>query len=789
MSRVFTMKFIVVLLATIAFSATSRAEDAAPATPEPSSAVKDALSDLPALDETPSAATPSAPSEAPAATPETKSETKSETQPEAQQAAPVDSQQAAPAEPQPAAKAEVKTEAAPPAGAQKAELKPEESAANAVPKDQIVVDPNDDKFSDDPGNQTAAIKDSKALDESGLSNPGGKNEFKRPLLFAPEDNGLKLEYPQIKWELDQGTRINLGGLRIQQNQIGLFIDQSNRRETRGAFRRSSGGADLVNNISFAWPELMTPTGVLTLESSDKKIRWRQEVTAEKREDWSRILRKREGNELSLHAKSQWGLLDFGGGLFKVLKAGGDFRMCLTKKSSKKEIMRVCSGYVHVTASGDKLKATPVLAKADANVFVSNKPLGQRGLLNFPPGKPVRMRVTFENGSKVEMASLPVKLSLLDVVESSDGREIILTGRNAQPLGKKKIISKPETHFWSATGIQQDVIWQIAIPKEAPTVRVLGAFNLPFTFVFNYDKIPKESDRVYIREKASTGAYSDTPLLYGYSPNNDQISSKQRRAINTGPNRFEWTFSSPKKGYRNRARLLVKGRSDDARTWVAHHILFRGFSYEASSRLTGVLSATGQNVLLGEIAGNAWFESLGFTQNDIISRQRWGLAARYFRALTSIETSKTKKITDFTVANVDAKYNLVRGVWNRDELFGLIGSLQNASINNTGGLMSGFGGYWARTMPKIFADIFNLIPYLDYAKYVDVELIFYPVSLTQGLSTGTTSALNFHGKVFWTRRIYGEMGFGIRRYDFRDTNKNTAVAIATAYGNVGLGVVF
>ncbi|MES2855562.1 MAG: hypothetical protein V4692_06855, partial [Bdellovibrionota bacterium] len=305
--------------------------------------------------------------------------------------------------------------------------------------------------------------------------------------------------------------------------------------------------------------------------------------------------------------------------------------------------------------------------------------------------------------------------------------------------------------------------------------------------FSYDRLPKESDRVFIKERASTGAFSATPLIYGFTGRADKILSKEKSAKKTSAKFFEWTFAAPEKGEDNKARVTLI-HSKDKEKWVAHHTVYRGYPFEASARLSGVASATGSLVIIGEAAASAWFEHLGFTQNDTFARQRWGVTSRYFKALQPFK-SNNRTIDTFTALNFDLKYNLLRGVWNRDELFGLIASVQSLSLDTTSANLAGFGFYWARTMPRIFNQAIELLPYFDYSKYVDLELVYYPLSLTNTIQAGGSFNLNFHGKVFWTKRVYGEAGFGLKKFEYADKTNNNVVSFASTYGTVGLGVIF
>lgn len=636
----------------------------------------------------------------------------------------------------------------------------------------------------------APVANSRALEESSLSNQRGHDEFKRPLLFAPEDNGLQPENPQIKWDMDaSGDKINLGGLKLSASLFNLKIDQTKRSEAPRDISASREGSASVVNLSFSWPTLLAKSGLVSIESLDGTVAWSIVITEQARANWRKKLARHKNTLLHAHLGAQWGLTDLPAVALKPFRGGAPFRMCLAQTNSELEKLRACTRPYSFQQVAKGRQIVALSERVTPTVFLGSKAIGAHGLVNLPLGKLVELKIAFADGSTIDLASQPAALSLLDVVESKDGREIILTGRLNQPLGKKKIVSRPESHFWAATGVEQDTIWQIALPNETPTLRVLGAFNLPFTFLFRYEKLPTEADRVFVREATATGTYSSEPLLFGYSEKVGSISSSEESAKKTDDHHFEWTFAAPEIGQRNRARISLIGPPDRPGTWVAHHRLYRGFPIEASARLAGVLGSSGSLIVLGEIAGSVWLESLGFTQNDLISRQRWGLTSRYFRSLTAIQSAQGVSVSDFTVINADLKYNIMRGIWNRDQLFGIMGSLQSVTLAGLQSSMSGGGVYWARTMPKIFAELFDKFPLLDYSKYVDVEFVYYPFLLSNQIQTGNSYSLNFHGKVFWTPRLYGEAGFGIRKYYLADVSANRFITFATAYGNVGIGLIF
>lgn len=675
------------------------------------------------------------------------------------------------------------TTTAPEAQATPAPVDPAAEAAAAVSPDaapETQIEP-----------AVAAVPNSKGLDESSLSNDKGHDDYKRPLLFAPEDNGLQPDNPQIKWEMDAaGTKINMGGLKLNSSQIHVKLDQIKRTTAPDDLRGSEKGPSSVIDLSFWWPTLLTKEGAVTIENATtKQVTWSQNVTEDMRAEWRKKLVRYKTSFLKVHDTSTWGTTDLPSKALQPFRQGTPFRICISKQNSEIERLKVCSApYAFQKIGNGRTQVAPVKRAYEATVMLKDTPIGKSGLVNAPLGKELAVKISFAEGQTIEIASQPRPLELLDVVESKDGREIVLTGRNSQPLGKKKIVERPAMHFWAPSGIVQDTVWQVALPKDAPTIRILGAFNLPFTFLFRFEKLPTENDRLFIKEASSTGTYSSEPMLFGYSMKKGKLDTSEISVEKLDDHHFEWKFGAPNQGERNKARLTLIDTSMANSKWVAHHELYRGYPFEASARLTGVLGSGGQLIVLGEVAGSLWLETLGF-QNELISRNRWGLTGRYFRALTAIESTAGRSVSDFSAMNGDLKYNLVRGIWNRDQLFGLMGSLQRVQIAGLSTNMAGVGAYWARTMPKVFADLFDKFPLLDYSKYVDVEFVYYPVAASGSITSSTSFNLNFHGKVFWTPRLYGEAGFGIHQYGFQDTASNTKIGFAVAYGNVGMGIVF
>lgn len=638
--------------------------------------------------------------------------------------------------------------------------------------------------------------------------PGrGHDDFLEPLRFDPEDNGLSIENPQIKWLMNSDySKIDLGGLLLDESMIGFSLDQIPRNQATARFDDPNGphkNERYLISFSLRWPEVLARTGTVIIEDLNERIVWSSKVEEVDRGKWSEALSFATDVMKANHSKNNWGTFDVLREKFAFIFSGKPFRMCFTKEVSEIEKMKSCSSPYFAQTKGElfRLQSAKQVSTApllEPGYYFGGKKLNNTGLLNFaftqPSAQSMALKIIFRNGSYLSLSSQPGDPKLLDAVQSPDGAEVILTGIGTKPLGNRvRVIKKPITHFWAPTGIDQEQIWQVGIPNESPTVRILGAFNIPFTLLFNYDRLPKEADRVYVQETRSSGTYSSNPTIYGYVPSAGELSSQEESITKLDQYHFAWRFAAPYPDFANRSKITIQS-ANNPKPWVAHHRMYRTYPNEVSIRLTGILEQDFTFFLMGELSAAAWFETIGSWQNRTFSKQRWGMAARYFKSLSPIQTSGSVPASEFSVLNADLKYNFLPGIWHRDELVGLNLSLQQVAIAGTTVNLAGLGTYWARTMPKIFDQIFNIIPVFDFPKYVDMEFIYYPISLTSSATAGSTYCLNFHGRVFWTRRIYGEAGFGFRHYQFSvprpaDPSKNSTLDLSTSYGTFGLGVVF
>jgi hypothetical protein len=151
-------------------------------------------------------------------------------------------------------------------------------------------------------------------------------------------------------------------------------------------------------------------------------------------------------------------------------------------------------------------------------------------------------------------------------------------------------------------------------------------------------------------------------------------------------------------------------------------------------------------------------------------------------------SDTQK-ENLTSLTADIKYRFTPGVWTRDASMGMMLGYQDLVFGNFKATMAGAGWFWARSMPRVFDNIFNWVPFMRYPKWVDMEVIYYFSSLKSNITLNSPFSVNFHGQILWSKSIFGEAGFGMKRYAFIDKTLNQKAELNTFYGTLGLGIKF
>ncbi|MGE0764074.1 MAG: hypothetical protein AB7N80_12410 [Bdellovibrionales bacterium] len=644
-----------------------------------------------------------------------------------------------------------------------------------------------------------------------------------PLFFDPEKNGVIYAHQEIEYDLTNPLILRVGPLAV--TAAGVVMRMS--RET-GEFFEFDFGLDLKKRyanmymVSFQWPVELVPDGVIELFSDSGQVLWRRganeqqvtewrkfisvnkpppEAAPEKGEERGEVNKSRGGDKLRVgarrlqitgHDQSSFGL--FGREIFEipVWKITEPFRFCITKDAPEGRIA-LCSKRYRFKRKGGRYWVVAESKIVLPKVMVNDKPVTLKGAAVFiDDKKPIKFAALMGNGTYFEFVSFPKRITIVDMVLNDENDQIEVIGYGPPPLGQVARIERKAPDYWDFLNFKATIgdfrqFWKASYPAQGGNLYLRGYGGAPFKQPFVYERLPKRSIRPRIHIKSPKSTYAHTTTLRGETTAPVKVSSKEQGAKNVTPTEFKWEFLARRRGEMNTARLEVK---DGEHTFQAFHEIYKGFPREISTRMTGVLTNNLEIVLLGELAFQWWFERLLWWENQKFSHQRWGVNAKYFQSLAAVGGSETgQSLIRLQVGTFDLKYRLTPGIWGRDPTLGLSLNTQYVRIEDYVAQMGGVGAFWARSMPSFVDRIFNIVPFMRYPKWVDVEGILYVVPMSPRNQLGVNTSVNFHGKVMWSQRFFGEAGFGLKLFQFNDLEQRKSVGLAVAYGTIGLGYNF
>ncbi|MBX7232188.1 MAG: hypothetical protein K1X29_08905 [Bdellovibrionales bacterium] len=629
-----------------------------------------------------------------------------------------------------------------------------------------------------------------------------------PLFFDPEKNGINYAHQEIEYDLTDPLILRIGPLSVTAAGISLRMSREN-----GEFFDFEFALDLKKKfanmymLSFQWPLDLIPEGNIEFLNDHGTVLWRHNVTENKISQWhafvnskqktAMVSNPRKNNHhkhrlnITGHNLSSFGF--FGKDIFYIpfWKIKEPFRFCISKESIEGRIA-LCSKRYHFIRKGGRFWALTENKIVQPKVTVNDRTVTRKGSALFvDENKSIKFSAMMGNGSYFEFVSRPKKINIVDMVLNEKSNEIEIIGYDLPPLGPispiERIASDPLDFLNFAPTIGDfRQFWKAIIPVGG-NLFLRGNGGAPFKQPFVYAKLPRKTIRPRILLKSPKATYSRTVRLKGEITEAVTISSSQQVAHNISPRTFTWDFLAQKPGAMNSARLEV---FDGKQKLYAFHEIYRGFPRDLSLRTTGVLTNNLEVVVLGEISGQWWFEKILGWNNEWLSLQRWGVSGKYFKAIAGFGGGANgQSIINLDVNTYDLKYRLSPGIWGRDPTLGIMANYQTVTIEKYQASMGGAGVFWARSLPKFFDQIFNIVPFMRYPKWVDVESIFYFMPGSSHTRLGINSAINFHGKVMWTPQFFGEGGFGFKLFQFDDLTKNKSVGLAVAYGTIGVGYNF
>ncbi|WII73780.1 hypothetical protein QJS83_07810 [Bdellovibrio sp. 22V] len=641
--------------------------------------------------------------------------------------------------------------------------------------------------------------------QKSLLKTAATREFNKPLYFDQLDNGVILPPLELEYDLSaaNGKVLRIGNVLFSEKNFFFALLPLGKTHSQLNQVLSSGEAEKFALV-MAWPDKLMTHGTLEMISRTGTVLWTYSFSQDDHVRWQKQL-------------DEWrkGLITRGAAAKDVARSGifgsayaitdvkstnapfwgqkDSFRFCITQTDGRNQT-KMCSQRYGTKSSGNnvimgKVRQDPTTPR----VLVQNEEAALKNSVPVAVDMPTAFFAELGTGESYEFVTVPNKLELMDISDTKKPGVLRIVGYDTRPLGRSIILNPDQySSLTKMLGFEATIgdprkFWASVIKKDDPKIYLPGQGGGVFKQKFELSEIPRAQSRVYLSRRTPTGTYIDGIKLEGRKQPLANISSEQN-AVETNerdPAAFVWHFKATERGQINRSYLNVEF---EGKTYKSYFELYKGYPRELSGRFTGV-QASSDFVIMGELAYNQWFEDLFGWTNYWLSRQRWGVSFKYFQSFNQLKVDTAGNTAPLSVMTLDFKYRATPGLWGRDESVGGMVSYQNVTFDELKAPMLGVGAFWARSMPKVFDDFFNLLPIFRYPKWVDMEFIYYVSSMDSKVKLDAPMSLNFHGKVLWTDRYFGEAGFGMKRYSFTDTSLNQKAELNTFYGTVGLGINF
>lgn len=620
-----------------------------------------------------------------------------------------------------------------------------------------------------------------------------------PLYFHPDSVGVKKVTYQLSWDLSQKDTLKLGSLSLNaDNFVPAFFPANSKNHPLAGMGE---GVD-KDTLFLIWPTSLVKSGTLEMIARDGSVLWSDTFDVQDAKNWRKKVQSiklqipaEKQKENKIFFNSGIALTDLSSDLLS--KINGSFRFCLSEEKGKERSM-LCSPKYAATKINGELSLGKIIEEADARILVDREEVPKVGQKDVTDGQVVSFFGETSGGMSYEFTTRVLPVQIFDIFKDVDGA-VLVSGVDPVPFGAGIYEGKnDDDNYWNNHGWQQTIgdlrsYWQMQLPANKELTvpgRVGGAFRVQLDYI----EVPDVTQRVWVSAQDIKATYSEKKALHLYHSEKQKIQGSFADEVTpnplAGPGEVIWNFPAPRLAEYNLANIDIL---TDSKSTKGSYEIYRGRSSELSGRFTAALDKNLQSIILGEVSYNKWFQDLWGWDNDTWSTLRWGVSAKYFKSLNSIDVKDSESTTttksDLSVMSVLAKYRFNPGLWGRDETWGLLGGYESLSIAEVKVPVLGMGFYWARSMPKIFDDLFSYLPFMDHPKFVDMEFIYLPLSLDSNVTVGSSYLISFHGKVLWSQTIFGEAGFGLQSYSLQDKAQSLSVGLSAFYLTVGLGINF
>lgn len=300
----------------------------------------------------------------------------------------------------------------------------------------------------------------------------------------------------------------------------------------------------------------------------------------------------------------------------------------------------------------------------------------------------------------------------------------------------------------------------------------------------------------LNDNAPIATYARNIELRGTKAEGEVLAARQKNElfINNDQKSFLWNFPTPKKGEINQNYISLQHKGED---YYFSQRVFRAHQTAVSASAALTVSDTLDIVPGYSFAAEHWFEELW--NKSRWSFQRWGIKANIYETINGfkVQDDPSQKYSVNPI-DVDILFRLKPGVRPVQSSFGVGLRYLNLTMfrsieTDISAQLLGIGGFWHTAPQKIIDDIFNIIPFFRYPKWMELYFYYYPVGLGTQIE-GPSFSWQAKGKMFFSTHWFLEASFNVNYVDFLRKSDVRLTGferrkLGTAHGTIGLGYLF
>lgn len=536
---------------------------------------------------------------------------------------------------------------------------------------------------------------------------------------------------------------------------------------------------LGTKIYATWPRFFMNFGQLQIVSLNGRVLYKSDFSTEQ-----------TGEDEKL---SRFHLEDENENLLEALNEG--FQICIEQEFEQSKTIACSDRWIY--KNGQFIKLDPDKAKVKA--ILNGKPVPKNAQISLSKKIPTfQLKLLFQSGFKIEIKDQTHLLDIKNVIIDPIKRRIgVVDGqgkvRPSRLTTKDRFFSFIKENNYFKQKFNQDQGWTENLEHQemefAPYLTGMGVQlyglllpKLPPPFQFELD------------ENAPIATYSSFVEVRGTKKKEDVLTAKKRHELflHDDGTSFIWRFPAPEKGTIN---LNYLGLKKNGTNYYFSHRVFRSQPTQISGSIGLSVSPTLEVVPGYNFSAEHWFEKIWGAES--LSFQRWGVAANIYETIQAFKPAESfpEKIS-INPINLDLMMRFHKGVRPVQSSFGLgvrylSFKLFRSVSSDIQTSMLGVGAFWHTAPQKIVDDVFNIIPFFRYPKWMELSFYMYPAALDD-VELGLSFSWQAKGKLYIFKSLFLEASFNVNSVSFKKENSSgrlESFGIATAHGTVGLGYQF